>query len=164
MSRTLHHLWRDQYTVFQTISASCDRVYCRMTNHELLCWLVETPSRDVRHNRMSSERHATVKNVIANRATFKNVTVQCSCTRLCCEVGPRNRLLVICRNGRTNIIILFHYYRPHWWGRYCDRHRPSIRHFVSTLSSTSIEGNFFFSFYCCWSYDKTDGTQLFVLH
>ena len=28
--------------------------FCRMTNYKLLCWLVETPSRDIRHNRMQS--------------------------------------------------------------------------------------------------------------
>jgi len=41
---------------------------------------------------MLSERHATVKNVMANRATFKNVTVQCGYARHCSEVGPRNHL------------------------------------------------------------------------
>ena len=51
-----------------------------MTNCELLCSLVETPSRDVQHNRMLSGRRATVQNVTVNRATFKNVMVQCSYT------------------------------------------------------------------------------------
>ena len=35
-------------------------MYCRMTNHELLRWLVETPSRDVDHYRMINASRSTV--------------------------------------------------------------------------------------------------------
>jgi len=31
------------------MDAHCDRLDCRMTNYELLRWLVETPSRDAKH-------------------------------------------------------------------------------------------------------------------
>jgi len=34
---------------------------CRMTNYELLHWLVETPSRDVEHYRMSTASRSTVR-------------------------------------------------------------------------------------------------------
>jgi len=43
---------------------------CRMTNYELLHWLVETPSRDVEHYRMSTASRSTVRQFNVWRQTL----------------------------------------------------------------------------------------------
>jgi len=43
------HVWNIRITGIPT-----DEQHCRMTNYELLRWLVETPSRDVEHYNMST--------------------------------------------------------------------------------------------------------------
>ena len=52
---------RNNNTAKQTrrISATFDIGNCRMTNYELLRWLVETPSRDVEHYRMINASRST---------------------------------------------------------------------------------------------------------
>jgi len=52
---------RNDNTAKQTrrISATFDIGNCRMTNYELLRWLVETPSRDVEHYRMINASRST---------------------------------------------------------------------------------------------------------
>ena len=50
-------------------------VYCRMTNYELLRWLVETPSRDVEHYRMFTASRSTVRQFSVWRQTLNCLTV-----------------------------------------------------------------------------------------
>jgi len=51
-------------------------ISCRMTNYEMLRWLVETPSRDVGHYRMINASRSTVCHIMIkdHMTVYRNVT------------------------------------------------------------------------------------------
>ena len=84
-------------------------LFCRMTNYELVRWLVETLSRDVHHNRMMNESLAAAKVTLRSTkwCTVDHVLLQCWTVTWPCIISSKRKYSTVTFSRRQNLTIFW---------------------------------------------------------